>query len=79
MRREGQTLREVRNVGFEFGDQAPLELALVAVAERIEPSPPRRNLSRAMTRKAFIAQGPASPFFILPLDGSRRANGQAPI
>ena len=37
MRREGQALREVRNISLEFGDQAPLELALVAVAERIEP------------------------------------------
>ena len=32
-----------------------------------------------MTRNAVIAQGPASPFFIRPLAGSGRANGQAPI
>src|SRR5580693_52971 len=36
MRRGRQALGEIRDVGFELGDQAPLELALAAVAERIE-------------------------------------------
>ena len=42
-------------------------------------SVPRRNLSRAITRKAVIAQGPASPLPITPVRGSGRANGQAPM
>ena len=37
MERGRQALREVLNISLEFGDQAPLELALVAITERIEP------------------------------------------
>src|ERR1700733_8631006 len=36
MGRGGQALGEIRDVGFELADQAPLKLALLAVAEGIE-------------------------------------------
>src|ERR1700722_20300333 len=46
MGRGRQALGEIRDVGFELGDQASLELTLLAVAERIEPSAAKEFQSR---------------------------------
>src|ERR1700733_1333385 len=46
MGRGGQALGEIRDVGFELGDQAPLELTLLAIAERIEPGATQEFQSR---------------------------------
>ena len=78
MGRWRETLGEIGDVGFEFGDEAPSSLR--SSLSGMDRATYREGISsRAMTRNAVIAQGPASPFFIRPVAGSGRANGQAPI